>query len=194
MAHDTLEPVILLSGGVDSASCLCFYKALGTHPSCLFVDYGQPPRNMERRAAVRIADFYGAPLEVVEAPGILPTAAPGFVRGRNLLLLSIALCASAHAPQIVMGIHQVGHYPDCGPSFVSAAQAVLNCSTKSPVRLAAPFVEWTKNDIWAYAVEQDVPLHFTRSCEAATLEPCGICNSCKDRERLNAGTTTSVHS
>lgn len=189
------DSLVLLSGGLDSTACLQFYVDLGVRPSCLFIDYGQPARAQERQAAERICEHYAITLRTLSVPVVANKSSLGFLRGRNLMLASIALCWSpASVRLIAMGIHTVDEYPDCGPSFVTALQRVFDTSVRHQVRFAAPFVDWSKNEVWAFAQQHGVPVPLTRSCEAATVVPCGQCNSCLDRERLDASTPARIHS
>ena len=83
---------------------------------------------------------------------------------------------------IVLGIHAGSRYPDCSPAFISVMQSALDLYTRGTVQLLAPFLEWTKRDIVAFAEASGVPVHLTYSCELGRDQPCGACPSCSDVE------------
>jgi 7-cyano-7-deazaguanine synthase len=105
---------------------------------------------------------------------------PGEVIGRNALLLTSALAAKPKAAMIGIGIHAGTAYSDCSPAFVSAVQAVFDLSTGGRCRVDAPFLAFTKADVFRLARELDAPLDQTYSCELGLAQPCGRCSSCSD--------------
>jgi 7-cyano-7-deazaguanine synthase len=176
--------LVLLSGGVDSAACAAFYSSQRYDVSALFVEYGQAAAQQERRAARRLAKRAGVPLARVEISGLGPFG-KGYIPARNGLLLAAALSHwKARKGMIALGIHAGTSYVDCSQGFVDAAQRLFDVYTDGRVRVACPFVTWTKATIWAYCREAGVPLELTYSCERGGERPCGRCLSCKDRRTL----------
>jgi len=178
--------IVLCSGGVDSTACIsyCLRNGYGVEP--LFVAYGQPAVRCEGNAAGAICDYYGLSLQRVSVTG-LPTMTAGFIQGRNGLLLATALallnCTHSMA---VMGLHRDSSYPDCDDSFLRAYQSIYDIYTNGTVQIHAPFLLWSKNEIWQFCHMVKVPLHLTYSCEAGTEPPCGECLSCRDLKALSA--------
>lgn len=177
---------VLLSGGVDSATLLGL--CVEQNPvgiDALFVDYGQAAATAEREAAATVASVYGAALR--EARVDIGPIVSGEIPGRNALLVHLALAKASKAPgTIFVGIHAGTGYRDCTPAFVQAMQISLDAHRDGALQLAAPFVEWSKADVYAYARTVGVPFDKTYSCEVGTVPPCGRCPSCRDREALDA--------
>lgn len=174
--------VLLLSGGLDSALCLAAYR-----PSwALAVDYGQPHAERELAAARRLATAYTAELVVARAaiPSGPTAGDPSMLwPGRNLVLLSLA-AALAHqvgADEVIIGANadDADGYPDCRPEFLAAA------STAMGVRVSAPLLELSKEQIGAAARERGIPLTETWSCYYPTDDgtACDACDACAARVR-----------
>lgn len=179
------ETVVLLSGGIDSAACLAFAVETGRPISALFVAYQQPAEQIESEAAAKVAGHFGVPLVHTRWKGASrkPT---GAIRGRNALLLSAALVeAPRSATAIMIGLHSGTEYPDCSASFVKAMQRVYEESCDPCPAVVAPFLEWSKAEVWEFARSKGVPVGLTYSCEAGTMPACGSCLSCKDRNALD---------
>jgi 7-cyano-7-deazaguanine synthase len=179
------EVLVLLSGGVDSAATVSFYLNFGRPPAGLFIDYGQPARREEAQAASALASHFGIPLEVATWSG--PSAkGVGLISGRNLFLISAALMERAPSVTVLaLGVHAGTVYADCSTEFISACQAAILAAGESRVTIAAPFLGWRKDEVYAYARRERVPFSLTYSCEAAD-GPCGRCLSCGDRRLLDA--------
>lgn len=154
--------LVLLSGGIDSAACVNYYLSRGRDVSSLFVDYGQPSRGQESEAAVAVARHYSIGLHRLVVSGcVVPQ---GYIRARNAMLLTMALMNFGHRPGIIsLGVHAGTPYADCSPEFVQGMQQIYDLYEHGCVRIDAPFIEWTKLDIWTYAKAQNVPLHLTHS-------------------------------
>jgi len=181
VAHPVL---VLLSGGLDSAACMTFYRSQGYDVSGLFVAYGQSALRQELIAARRIAKHARVPLAIIQISGLGPFGA-GFVPARNALLLTAALShAKAHKGLIALGIHTGTTYADCSQGFVDAVQRLFDIYTDGRSRVTCPFLGWTKGQIWAYCRDAGVPIELTYSCERGGRRPCGRCLSCKDRRAL----------
>lgn len=177
---------LLLSGGIDSAACARFYLTLGYKLRAIHVNYGQPAMSAEQRSAVALADYFRVAIHSVALSGIEITPS-GEIPGRNSALLSAALMVSGSTPALIsIGIHSGTRYFDCQESFVRLWDSLLSGYTDGRVQLGVPFLSWTKDAIWRYCSENTVPVGLTWSCEASSTAPCGMCSSCKDKERLLA--------
>jgi 7-cyano-7-deazaguanine synthase len=181
----SLRPnVVLCSGGIDSATVAWQVVSVGQAPELLFVDYSQPAREAERRAAGAIAERLEAPLRTIHVEGIR-VPAQGEIALRNALLVTAAAAAAPTAATIVIGVHAGTGYGDCSHEFVNLMQSVLDFHTADSMRLVAPFISYHKPDVVALAARLGVPVELTHSCEAAD-EPCGTCSSCLDRKAFLA--------
>lgn len=177
--------VVLLSGGMDSAACVDFYRRQHFEVRGLHLGYGQAAARQEGVAAAAVARHYGIPLTVIQLRGARPKS-DGELPGRNAVLLFAALMEVGSVPAILtLGVHSGTPYYDCSPNFLAAAQGIVDGQCGGRVRVAAPFLEWTKEHIWEYCLEHQVPLSLTYSCERGLEQPCGVCLSCRDREALH---------
>lgn len=202
--------VILLSGGLDSATVVAMAKAEGYTCYTMSFDYGQRHR-AELNAAARIARDLGvvehkviglnldgiggsaltdSSLDVPEAPteGIPIT----YVPARNTVFLSLALgwAEVLEARDIFIGVNAVDYsgYPDCRPEFIEAFERMANLATKAGVegqgfRIQAPLQNMSKAQIIQAGVAQGVNYGLTVSCYQADDEghACGKCDSCRLR-------------
>ena len=168
-SHST-NVLVLLSGGIDSSTCVEYYKKKHYKVSALFIDYNQPNAAKERAAAQDIANHYDVPLlRVTLSNSKVPE---GYVPARNALLLSVALMSMECDSGIVaIGIHAGTPYVDCSLDFQRRMQNVYDLYTNGSVRIDAPFIQWTKSDIWDYAQMQNVPLNLTYSNNLSDLHP-----------------------
>lgn len=177
---------VLLSGGVDSTCllALCAEQQIGDFEA-LFIDYGQPVAHSESIAAAAVAHAFGARFR--RASLAIGPIGPGEIPARNALLLHVALATASPGPATVMiGIHAGTPYLDCTPAFLDAMRVSFDVHRAGTLQLVAPFLTWSKTDLYAYARAMSIPFELTHSCEVAA-EPCGVCPSCLDRELLNAG-------
>ncbi len=206
-----MNAVVLLSGGLDSATVLAIARSEGYACHCLSLDYGQRHR-AELDAAARVAAALGASahrvikldlaafggsaltdtsiaLPVDGATAGIPVT---YVPARNTILLSLALAWAEvlNAQHIFFGANAVDYsgYPDCRPAFVNAFEALANLATKSAVEgarltLHAPIINLTKADIIRRGVELGVNYALTVSCYQADAagRACGVCDSCRLR-------------
>lgn len=179
------QTLMLLSGGIDSAACLNLMLKQGFEVSGFFVDYGQEAAEPEAESAERVSSHYRIDLQTLKVStksGQLFT--PGEIRGRNAFLIFSALMYSGIKTGIVViGVHDGTPYFDCSTRFINATAQTISESTSGKVKLIAPFEKWMKPDIIEYCKMENVPIHLTYSCEAGKLPPCGICNSCLDRQQ-----------
>ena len=203
--------VILLSGGLDSATTLALARAQGHACHCLSLDYGQRHR-AELAAAARVAASLGAAAHRVlrldlaqfggsaltDASLAVPTdgLAPGipitYVPARNTIMLSLALAWAEvlGAADIFVGINAVDYsgYPDCRPEFLRAFETMANLATKAAVEgrklsLHAPLIDLAKAEIIRRGVALGVDYGLTVSCYQADAEgrACAVCDSCRLR-------------
>ncbi|ACK69762.1 exsB protein [Gloeothece citriformis PCC 7424] len=206
------KAVILLSGGLDSATTAAIALASGYEAIALSLFYGQR-HHKEIEAAQKIVQVLGIKehysLEVnlsqwggsaltdqsIEVPkaGLNPHLIPiTYVPGRNTVFIAIALSlAEAKGAQaIYLGINAIDYsgYPDCRPEYLEAFQKLANLSSKigvegKTIQLIAPLVKDSKVDIVRRAVRLGVPIADTWSCYQGEDEPCGLCDSCRIRDR-----------
>jgi 7-cyano-7-deazaguanine synthase len=198
--------VVLLSGGLDSATVLAIAQAAGYACSALSVDYGQRHR-AELEAAVRVARAAGAlrhetlrldlarfggsaltdPAIPVPTGGVQAGAIPvTYVPARNTILLALALgwAEVLGAHDVFIGANAVDYsgYPDCRPEYLAAFEAMANLATRAAVEgerftLHAPILRMSKADIVRRGLEFGVDYALTVSCYQAT--PDGLaCARC----------------
>jgi 7-cyano-7-deazaguanine synthase len=182
-----LEVLVLLSGGLDSAACLAFYRSQAASTHAVFIDYGQPATEDEGRAAQLIARHFGTPLSILALSSAArkPT---GLIQGRNAFLLLAGLMEFPTSEGVVaIGVHRSNSYYDCSQQFLELMGRLFDGYTDGRVRPAAPFLSWTKREIWTFAVEHRLPIELTYSCESGGTPPCGRCISCLDMQALRAG-------
>ena len=204
------KAVVLLSGGMDSATVLAIAKADGCECHCLTVDYGQRCR-AELAAAAHVARALGAAghrlvkldlaaiggsaltdrtIAVPEAPtaGIPVTYVPA--RNTLLLALGLGLAEVLGAQDLYFGANAVDYsgYPDCRPEFVRAFEALANLATRAAVEgkkltLHAPIINLTKAEIIRAGRKLGVDFAQTVSCYQATPDglACGRCDACRLR-------------
>jgi 7-cyano-7-deazaguanine synthase len=202
--------VVLLSGGLDSATALAIARSQGFLTFALSVHYGQ--RHVaELEAAARVAAALGAHehrVMGVDLAGIggsaltdiavpIPeTASAGipvtYVPARNTLLLSLALgwAEVVGAGDIFVGVNSLDYsgYPDCRPEFIDAFQRLAQLATKAGVEgsrmtIQAPLIRMTKADIIRTGRDLGVDYGMTVSCYQADAagRACGKCDSCRLR-------------
>ena len=202
--------VVLLSGGLDSATTLAIAGAAKFECHCLTIDYGQRHR-AELDAAARVAAALGAAAQRVMKLDLTsfggsaltdrsipvpetPTAGIPitYVPARNTIFLSLALAWAEvlGAHDIFFGANAVDYsgYPDCRPEYMRAFEALANLATRAAVeggRLAlhTPIIALTKADIIRRGIALGVDYGLTVSCYQADAEgrACGRCDSCRLR-------------
>ena len=200
--------VVLLSGGLDSATVLAMATDSGFQCHALSVDYGQRHRS-ELIAAENVARANSAALKTIEldlrtfggsaltddidvpeeeGEGIPVT----YVPARNTIMLSLALAWAEvlGAGDIFIGVNAVDYsgYPDCRPEFINAFEEMANLATKAGVvghRLAihTPLIDLSKAEIIRQGTELGVDYALTVSCYQADEagRACGVCDSCRIR-------------
>jgi len=202
--------VVLLSGGLDSATVLAVARREGWQCHALSVDYGQRHR-VELEAAARVARSLGAVEHRIARvdlgafggsaltdPSIaVPrTATEGipvtYVPARNTVFLALALAHAevTRSDAIFTGANAVDYsgYPDCRPQFLAAFETLANVATKravegEPVAIKAPIVNLTKADIVRLGHSLGVDYSITVSCYNAddAARACGECDACRFR-------------
>jgi 7-cyano-7-deazaguanine synthase len=178
--------LILLSGGIDSACLLAECNAKRLDPAALFVDYGQAPARKEQFCSKSLAEHFSISWSSIEVTGLAVPS--GEIPGRNALLahLAFAHIGEWKASCIYLGIHSGTPYRDCTQEFVEETQRSLDFQSGGASQLVAPYVSWSKGEVHQRAKELGVPFELTHSCERS-VDPCGRCASCTDRETILAG-------
>jgi 7-cyano-7-deazaguanine synthase len=205
------KAVVLLSGGLDSATAAAQALADGYRAIALSCRYGQRHvRELEaaRRVAlslgieehyiidVNLGQWGGSSLtdvdQAVPQAGLDPTVIPStYVPGRNTVFISLALslAEAKGAEAIYLGINAVDYsgYPDCRPEYLAAFQRLASLSSKVGLeghapQLVAPLAHDSKLDIVRRALQLGVPIELTWSCYLGGEQPCGLCDSCRIRD------------
>jgi 7-cyano-7-deazaguanine synthase len=179
IARDQALAVVLLSGGLDSTTLLLFARAQGLDVRALHVDYGQAAASAEQAAVARICAAAEVNLQIVRYAG--KTFGPGEIRGRNALLLHVALTEfPADSGIVLLGAHGGTDYRDCTPEFIELMQRSFDFHSDGAISVSAPFVELGKGDVIRLGLDLGIDVGDTYSCEAAN-QACGQCQSCRDR-------------
>jgi 7-cyano-7-deazaguanine synthase len=204
------KAVILLSGGLDSATALAIARAQGYACHALSLAYGQR-HAVELEAAGRVAgalgvvehkvipialDAFGGSALTDPAIAVPETEGEGipvtYVPARNTIFLSLALgwAEVLGARDLFLGVNAVDYsgYPDCRPAFIEAFEKLANLATKAgvegqPFRIHAPLIDMTKAEIILTGSRLGVDYGLTISCYQADAAgvACGRCDSCRLR-------------
>ncbi len=207
--NESTKAVVLVSGGLDSATVLAMAKDQGFDCHALAVDYGQRHRS-ELNAAARVAHANGVKLKILsldlralggsaltddidvpeeETRGIPVT----YVPARNTIMLSLALAWAEvlGCDDIFIGVNAVDYsgYPDCRPEFIAAYQKMARLATRAGVEggkvtIHTPLIDLTKAEIIRRGFELGVDYSLTVSCYQADSAgcACGVCDSCRIRK------------
>jgi 7-cyano-7-deazaguanine synthase len=201
------KAVVLLSGGLDSTTCLAMAKAQGFEPVCLTIDYGQRhavelaraatvARTLGatdvRQVAVDLRALGGSALtdNAIAVPKDRPLSESGipatYVPARNTIFLGLALGLAevVGAADLFIGVNAVDYsgYPDCRPEFIRAFETVANLATRAGVegtrfRVHAPLSGMSKADIIREGTRLGVDYSVTHSCYDPS--PAGLaCGRC----------------
>jgi len=207
----TKKAVLLLSGGLDSATCLAIARSEGFACHCLSFDYGQR-HSAELRAAEQVASALGAAEQrvidfglaqfggsaltdtriAVPTDGVQSGIPVTYVPARNTIMLSLALAWAEvlGSRDIFIGVNAVDYsgYPDCRPEYIAAFETMANLATRAGVEgntltIHAPLIELSKGDIIRAGAALGVDYGLTVSCYQADGEgrACGVCDSCRLR-------------
>lgn len=202
------KAVVILSGGMDSATSLFIAKKEGYEIIPLHFNYAQRTEKKELECFNNICEFLnlknryiidipffkqiGASAlvdENIEVPtsGIKPGIPITYVPFRNGIFLSIATAVAEKekAEAIYIGVveEDSSGYPDCREEFIKHMQKAVNAGTKpqTNLKIKTPLIHLKKEDIVKKAIEVGVPLELTWSCYKEEEEACGICDSCRLR-------------
>jgi 7-cyano-7-deazaguanine synthase len=207
-----LRPAVcLLSGGVDSATCLALARREGYRCYALSFDYGQRHR-AELAAADRVASSLGAAEHrmvsidlrafggsALTADIAVPKTGVGggipvtYVPARNTVFLSFALAWAEvlSSSDIFIGVNAIDYsgYPDCRPEFIAAFEHMASLATKAGVegrthfQIHTPLIRLSKSEIIRLGAELGVDFGLTHSCydPDAQGRSCGLCDSCRLR-------------
>jgi 7-cyano-7-deazaguanine synthase len=206
------KAVVLLSGGLDSATCLAVAKSKGFEPWALTILYGQ--RHEQEVAAARhvaeamnvthhecihipLRQFGGSALtddiDVPKSGAISGEIPVTYVPARNTIFLSLALAyaETIGAQDIFIGVSSVDYsgYPDCRPEFIEAFQRMARMGTKAGVEGAeitihAPLVQLSKAETIQLGMSLGVDYGLTHSCyDPVHGQPCCRCDSCRIRQK-----------
>jgi 7-cyano-7-deazaguanine synthase len=206
------KAVILISGGLDSATVLAIARAQGYQCYALSFSYGQR-HSSELAAAKRVVDTQGvaeyrvANIDLAAFGGSALTdtnlSVPEeeqdgipitYVPARNTIFLSYALAWAEvlQAEAIFIGVNSVDYsgYPDCRPAFIEAFEKMANLATKMGVeehnlRIETPLMHWSKAQIIQHGMALGVDYALTVSCYQADEQgrACGKCDSCRLRKQ-----------
>ena len=203
------KAIVLLSGGLDSATTLYYAIAQGYECHCLIFDYGQKHKKeiIQAKTLARMAGCKSVCVKIslpwkgsalldnkisiprgraLNTQGIPVT----YVPGRNIIFLSFAAsyAEAIEAKTIFIGANAVDYsgYPDCRPEFIRSYQAMLGRGLKTSlegksIKVMTPLIHLSKARIVKLAVKLKVPLHLTWSCYNGGSKPCGACDSCRLR-------------
>lgn len=203
------EAVVLLSGGMDSATAAYEAREKGYEIAVLHTSYGQRTEGKEYDCAhwlaedLEVADFLhsetdhlraigGSSLtdnarEIGDATGddeIPDTYVP--FRNANLLSMAVSYAEARRAEAVYIGAQSedFAGYPDCRPAFFDAFQGVIDAGTKpkTEITIEAPYVEWSKTEIAEHGLNLGVPYEHTWSCYREEAPACGSCDSCTYRK------------
>jgi len=203
--------VVLLSGGLDSATCLAVAREQGYDCHTMAVDYGQRHR-AELDASEKLSRAMGATehkvlhidlrniggsalTDDIDVPEERHQGIPvTYVPARNTIFLSMALAyaETVGAERIFIGVNQVDYsgYPDCRPEFIRAFEKLAQLATKAgvegqPLRIETPLIDLDKAEIIRLGDSLGVDYGLTVSCYQADEQgrACGQCDSCYYRQK-----------
>jgi 7-cyano-7-deazaguanine synthase len=210
MESNPKRAVVLLSGGLDSATSLAWARAEGYECYALSVHYGQR-HDAELVAAARVAKAGGAHehrtmrVDMAQIGGSALTDASiavpehggegipiTYVPARNTLFLALALgwAEVLGASDIVIGVNAVDYsgYPDCRPAFINSFEQLARFATRAgaegvTLHVHAPLIRWSKAEIIQYGLSLGVDYGMTVSCYQADADgrACGRCDACRIR-------------
>lgn len=206
------KAVVLLSGGLDSTTCLALALREHKHEDVLAVSfhYGQK-HSLELTAGEEVCTYYQVRRTVIEVPKIfhgttstlvtggppnpestydeLPAGvSPTYVPYRNGTLLSLAtvVATTEGAEEVWFGAHAEDAarwaYPDCSPEFIGAMANAIYVGTYHHTRLITPLEWMTKQQVVRTGLELRAPYDMTLSCYNGVRPACGVCPTCRSRK------------
>ena len=150
----------------------------------LFIDHGQAAARSEAFALAALAPHLGIEVDRFQLSGPESLGA-GELVGRNAMLIFSSLFLTRARPGLIaIGLHAGTPYFDCSDAFFASASKLVADHTDGRVSLIAPFLDWSKKDVFDYFRDANLPVDLTYSCEAGTDPVCGSCASCRDRRAL----------
>ena len=210
------KSIVLLSGGMDSATALSIAKSKRLSCYALTINYGQKHSTEIEKAKLIANHFQVIEHKIIEidltvfggsaltdksidipeneSQGIPVT----YVPARNTIFFSLALAWAEviGANSIYSGVNAIDYsgYPDCRPEYLEAMQELVNLATKATVEgnsiaIEAPLLSMNKIDIIKKGIENDVDFSKTVSCYQLTKQSksCGVCDSCRIRLKAFKG-------
>jgi len=209
-----LKPAVcLLSGGLDSATCLAYARREGFECFALSFDYRQR-HSVELQAAAKVATSLGAekhlvvPIDLrlfggsaltsdIDVPkaGVSEGIPVTYVPARNTIFLALALAWAEvlGSADIFIGVNAIDYsgYPDCRPEFIAAFERMANLATKAGVegrtriQIHTPLIQLSKSEIIKLGRDLGVDFGLTHSCYDPDEcgRPCGWCDSCRLRRK-----------
>jgi 7-cyano-7-deazaguanine synthase len=200
-----MRSVVVLSGGLDSTTCMAIASSENDDLVALSFDYGQRHRK-ELENAASVAGHYKAEHIVVDFDarqwgGSALTSDVALPKGREIddsipvtyvparntifLAFALAVAEARDAESVYIGVNALDYsgYPDCRPEYIDAFQSMANLAQKRaveghPIQIKAPLITLNKAEIITKATDLGAPLELTWSCYDGEQEPCGECDSC----------------
>jgi len=203
------KAIVLLSGGIDSTTTLYLAKRQGYKCYALIFDYGQRHKR-EIRSAVAVAKGVKVLYKIMKIKlpwkgsslldrskklpksrslkNMAKEIPSTYVPSRNTIFLSFALsyaeAIQARAIFIGANARDFSGYPDCRPAYYKAFKKVVRLGTrKKDIKIFTPLIHLKKSEIIKLGLKLGAPLEKTWSCYAGGKKPCGVCDSCRIRER-----------
>lgn len=200
------QVVILLSGGIDSATLLYWALRKNYEPVALIFDYNQRHKKeiyyAKKLAGLNKIKYFKGKIKLSWAQSSLtntniniPTKRnlnsknipSTYVPGRNIIFLSYAfsLAESIGSKYVLIGAHiqDYSGYPDCRPEFLRKIETAINQGMEGSIKILAPFVKMRKEEIIRIGLKSGVPYEHTWSCYSGTKKPCEKCDSCRFRSK-----------
>lgn len=200
-----MKGLVVLSGGLDSTTCMAIARSENDGLIAISFDYGQRHRK-ELENAVLVANHYSADhlviafdarqwggsaltddTELPKGREIDESIPVTYVPARNTIFLSFALAVAEArgADSVYIGVNALDYsgYPDCRPEYIDAYQAMANLAQKRaveghPIKIKAPLIDMDKSQIIQQAMTLAAPLELSWSCYDGGVVPCGECDSC----------------
>lgn len=204
------KAVIVLSGGLDSTTCMGMAQEDGYELYPITFSYGQR-HDREVEQAKKVAEYFkvqehrvvdigffsqigGSALTddavEVRTNGVDEDIPDTYVPARNMIFLSLASAYAEviGAEAVFIGVSAVDFsgYPDCRPEFIQSMEKTVNLATKTgatgdEIQIKSPLIQLTKNETVREGLRLKVPYHLTTSCYLGGEEACGKCDSCRLR-------------
>jgi 7-cyano-7-deazaguanine synthase len=206
-----MKTVLILSGGMDSATLLYDLLAQGDEVDAIGINYKQR-HGKELDCAAELCRRNGVRWDVLDLSSLSgfltgssqsdpnvpvpfgkydePTMKLTVVPNRNMFMLAAAgaVAIARKADRLAYGAHSGDHtiYPDCRPEFVSAMSQAFGLCDWHQLDLFAPYLDMDKGQVCRRGVELSVPFETTWTCYVGGETPCGKCGSCTEREEAFA--------